>query len=277
MPDPTDPTNLEGPELDRWYRRSPQEIERERQMAAARQAANFFGRPLYGRAPLGLSPNNGAAEDDPSRQSDDTLWITNGSGGYRPVRSGNLNSAATLQAPPLPPAGLPEIPAAPEEADLIDIGNPHNPRLRREWEKANGQPWPKTDDGRNYHVAHKRAIADGGTNTLDNIEPMHPDEHIAQHINNGDSGRWGARASIARTFGGTVEPPRPVSGRIVRGFGLLSMLPWITGFLSGNIRTDTRMHTLYDMAGYPAPDDAEKMVDPVCRAIGINAPGDKCT
>jgi hypothetical protein len=109
-------------------------------------------------------------------------------------------------------------PAAPEDADLLYVGNPHNRRLRRQHVKANG-PWPTTDDGRNYDVAHKRAIADGGTNTLDNIEPMHPDEHAAQHLNNGDSARWGKRASIAQAFGGTVEPPNP--GFVTRGIGLL--------------------------------------------------------
>jgi hypothetical protein len=124
-------------------------------------------------------------------------------------------------------------------------------------------------------VAHKRAIADGGTNTLDNIEPMHPDEHIAQHLNNGDSGRWGVRASIARAFGGAVEPPKPRLA--ARGLGLLGIIPWVTGFLSGNIRTDTPTHMLYDMAGFPAPDDYDKMVDPTCRAMGINKPGGLCT
>jgi hypothetical protein len=205
--------------------------------------------------------------------SDDTLWIATGSGGYRPVRSGNSTPQATLTTPLAPPAGLPANPAAPEDADFIDVGNPHNPRLRREWEKTHGQQWPKTDDGRNFDVAHKRAIADGGTNTLDNIVPMHPDEHAAQHLNNGDSARWGKRSSIARAFGGTVEPPNP--GRTVRGFGLLSILPWITGFASGNIRHDTQEHMWYDMIGYPAPDDYDTAR---CRAIGVNniKPGETC-
>ncbi len=101
-------------------------------------------------------------------------------------------------------------------------------------------------------MAHKRAIADGGTNTLDNIVPMHPDEHAAQHLNNGDSARWGRRPSTARAFGGTVEPPTPGRG-VVRGLGVLSIIPWITGFASGNIRHDTQEHMWYDMIGYPAP------------------------
>lgn len=207
--------------------------------------------------------------------ADDTLWIATGSGAYRPVRSPNSNSGAWLRTPPSLLDGLPQNPAAPEDAYLLYVGNPYNRGLKREHEKATGETWPRTDDGRSYHVAHKRAIADGGPNTLDNIEPMHPDDHIAQHLNNGDSARWGKRASIARAFGGTVEPLAP--GRVVRGLGLAGAIPWITGFLSGNIRTDTPVHMWYDMAGYPAPDDYQHMVDPRCRALGINEPGKVCT
>jgi hypothetical protein len=210
-----------------------------------------------------------------NKRPDDTLWMATGSGGYRPVRSPNSDSGTELQTHASLPDGLPGDPAALEDADFIDVGNPHNPRLRRQWVKANNKPWPKTDDGRNYHVAHKRAIADGGTNTLDNIEPMHPDEHIAQHINNGDSARWGVRAAIARAFGGTVEPPTP--GVVSRSVGLLQMLSIISGLLSRRIRTDAPVHTWYDMAGYRAPDDYEHMVDPTCRAMGINEPGKICT
>ncbi len=141
--------------------------------------------------------------------------------------------------------------------------------------KANGRPWPKTADGRNYHVAHKRAIADGGTNTLDNIEPMDPDEHMALHISNGDNVRWGRRPWTARTFGGTVEPPNP-GGLATRSLGLFSIVPAITGLLSGRIRTDTWLHTMYDLAGLPAPDDEAKAIDPRCRAMGVNTPGSKC-
>lgn len=43
MPHPTDPANLEGDELDQWYRRSPQEIEEERQAAEAETNRSYFG------------------------------------------------------------------------------------------------------------------------------------------------------------------------------------------------------------------------------------------
>jgi hypothetical protein len=113
--------------------------------------------------------------------------------------------------------------------------------------------WPKTDDGRDFHVSHKKAIADGGTNTLDNIEPMHPDEHIAKHVRDDDYGRWGRRSSIARAFGGKVEPPR--YGSTVRGFGPLGALSNLTGILSGRIRTDSLPNFTTDMLGLPSMDE----------------------
>jgi hypothetical protein len=271
MPYPIDPASLEGDELDRWYRRSPQEIERERQIASARQYAAFFG-PTEPE----LASSGAAAQGTPS---DDRLYIATGTGGVRAIRPGASDFESTLAAPGDRPNDLPANPAAPEEADLIEIGNPHNRRLRREWVRANSRPWPKTADGRNYHVAHGRAIADGGTNTLDNIEPMHPDEHIAQHLNNGDSARWARRGWIARAFGGVVEPPTPgfrANGLRANGLGLLGLLPDISGALVGRIRTDTPVHFWYDLAGVPAPGDKDLADEAICRSMGITTPGAKC-
>jgi hypothetical protein len=177
-------------------------------------------------------------------------------------------------------------------------------------------------------VSHKRATADGGQHNLDNIEPIHPDEHRPMHAREGDSSRWAKRSSIARAFGGRVEPykpapPKPPSatssteshstgatpritmptapaspapgpvrrpaaaqsetqppqGRSTpsgpagaavtpkpkaplvrggRGGGILAgagLVPLLSGLMSGRIRTDTPWHTMYDMAGFPAPDD----------------------
>lgn len=102
-----------------------------------------------------------------------------------------------------------------------------------------------------------RAIADGGTNTLDNIKPMDPAEHRASHKE--DNSRWGKRAGIARAFGGKVEPPlhapRRTGGPSVKGFGILGLVPNITGILSGRLRTDTPVHLWNDMLGYPSEDD----------------------
>src|SRR6185437_8772226 len=98
--------------------------------------------------------------------------------------------------------------------------------------------------------------------------------HMAQHLNNGDAGRWGLRPSIARAFGGRVEPPTP--GLRLNGLGLLGAIPDITGVISGRIRTDTPTHFWFDMAGVPAPGDSDQVVDPVCRSMGITKPGAKC-
>jgi hypothetical protein len=136
-----------------------------------------------------------------------------------------------------------------EGLTLIPLGNPANPRLRREWERREGRPWPRDPvTGRNYDVAHQKALADGGTNTLDNIRPMHPDAHRAEHIANGDHARWGARPGIARAFGGTVA----------RGLDIFSLAPIITGVLSGRIRTDTPANFWSDIAGVPSEDDLRR-------------------
>jgi hypothetical protein len=72
-----------------------------------------------------------------------------------------------------------------------------------------------------------------------------------------------------------LSPPTP--GLVTRSLGLLSIVPAITGLFSGRIRHDTPMHMMYDMIGYPAPDDYDRMVDPRCRAMGVNNPGERCT
>jgi len=67
--------------------------------------------------------------------------------------------------------------------------------IRKEWEKTQGEPWPKdSSTGRNQDVVHKNALADGGTNELDNIEPKPHDMHVKEHKDAGDFKRWGARS-----------------------------------------------------------------------------------
>ncbi len=250
MPNRQNPAVLNGDKLARWYRQPSGEIEKSRKSAADQRHAEFFGRQI-------ARPERDQTADN----ADGTLWIATGSGGYRAVHPGGSQPYFAPQIP----ENLPSNPAEPEISQVLEIGNPHNPRLRKEWEIAHGRPWPRTADGLNFHVAHKRAIADGGSNTLDNIEPMHPDEHIAQHKNNGDQARWGRRPWTARAFGGRVVPPKPaIAPRGVRmpsvrmnGLGLLGIIPTITGLLSGRIRTDTPMHFWSDMAGVPDPSEED--------------------
>ena len=47
--------------------------------------------------------------------------------------------------------------------------------------------------GKNQDVSHKLAKADGGLNTLENIEPKPHAEHVQQHMDNNDFSRWAQR------------------------------------------------------------------------------------
>jgi RHS repeat-associated protein len=70
-------------------------------------------------------------------------------------------------------------------------------QIRRAWELENGIPWPKDPKtGWNMDVAHKDALADGGTNDLCNIKPMAHDAHMKEHMLNGDFVRWGKRRKL---------------------------------------------------------------------------------
>jgi hypothetical protein len=171
--------------------------------------------------------------------------------GTNPQRQSNIDNAVLRGA-----AG----------AQMMLIGNPHNPRLIKEWERAKGAQWPRDPvTGRPYDVGHKRALADGGTNTLDNIEPVHPDAHRAQHKANGDYARWARRQWIARAFG----------GRVARGLGLLDLIPNITGMLSGRIRTDSLENFTSDLSGVPSPEDVRRQNEELRKRYFPNTkPGD---
>ncbi|RYG89004.1 MAG: HNH endonuclease [Alphaproteobacteria bacterium] len=254
---PGNPEQLEGEELQRWYKRTSTEIDAERTAAKNLRHRAFFGR-TSGDAESGLRAEPIRVNE--TSGEDDTLWIATGLGGYRRIRPRSYDRAQMPSDEVVRPPHLPSHAAAPEAGKFQEVGNPENPRLRREWEIANRKPWPRTTEGRQYDVAHIRAIADGGTNTLDNIRPMDPVEHAASHKD--DSSRWGKRSSIARAFGGSVEPPahapRPRRGPVVRGLGFLGLLPNITGILSGRIRTDTPVHLWNDLLGYSSEDDVPK-------------------
>lgn len=64
--------------------------------------------------------------------------------------------------------------------------------LRKQWEEAHGESWPKEPGNpkRNQSVSHKKALKDGGDNSLDNIEPMPWKKHLDMHKLKGDFKRW---------------------------------------------------------------------------------------
>jgi len=74
---------------------------------------------------------------------------------------------------------------------------------RNIWEAANpGQKVPfDAIRGRYYDMAHKLALADGGTNAAENLKPQEHGEHMAEHMANGDFARWGSRAREALNTG----------------------------------------------------------------------------
>jgi len=283
--DPIDPATLQGDALTRWYLRSPDDIERERQSAAAQRYDAFFGNG-------DIDPGSSRGPELPSHDADPGFtrdsetstpdvdpaftWVPAGPNRWRSVRVASDNAPASVTPDGLAAndgAVIDRGLAGPEDgAQLIDIGNPANRQLRRQYEQKYG-PWPKTADGRNYDVSHKRAIADGGTNTLENIEPMHPDDHAAMHAASGDGARWGRRAAIARAFGGTVEPSN--GGPVARGLGWITAPSDLTGILAGRIRTDSFSHFTTDMLGLPSleftdPREAAKLNPAFC------PPGGKC-
>ncbi|HEX3364994.1 hypothetical protein [Phenylobacterium sp.] len=64
--DQIDPARLEGDALTRWYLRSPDDIEQERQEAAAQRYQNFFG----GNAGVDPDPGLDAGLETPSQDGD---------------------------------------------------------------------------------------------------------------------------------------------------------------------------------------------------------------
>lgn len=300
-----DPVRLQGEALRRWYLRTPDEIEQERQTRQAQHYQAFFGAESL-EAREGVESLSQATPQIAPPDAD-ALWMASGHGGYRKIQRSKSDFEAALEPDRLAdhPSYLPASSAALEAGEFHEVGNPYNPRLRREWERANNRPWPRTADGRPYDVAHIRAIADGGTNTLDNIRPMERAEHMASHRE--DASRFGKRASIARAFGGTVEPPlhaprrantpasppvkatplphvaTPPTGGPARGprlsarGGALGILSEMLGRLSGRLpsRIDTWDNYRADLLGEPSMEDRRKATEDLQRLINPKwKPGD---
>lgn len=236
-----DPARLENDLLRRWYTRSPEDLDEQRQVDEAERHREFFGGSARSHDDpdpgFGSSPGRDRTDVDPDFR--------------RPqVDAGDAMGGALLD---LRGAG-PD-----DDGNFIEIGNPANPRLRKEYMARYGY-WPQTEEGRNFDVAHVKAIADSGTNTLDNIRPMHPDEHAAEHRANGDYARWARRAAIARAFG----------GRVARALPPLSVISDVMGLLSGRIRTDSFDNFSNDMMGLPSEDDLRTERENQQRAINPN-------
>jgi hypothetical protein len=280
---PIDPASLEGEALASWYQRSPWEVEQERQAAAAQRYISFFGGgsdtdpdPGFDVGRSSQQLDSGPAQqvdsdpaytpsDQPATHDFDPsiTWVASGPNRWRKISTLSSETAPAIVSrenssysdPILDRSGA----GAGDGAHLIDIGNPANRKLRQQYEQTYG-PWPKTADGRNYDVAHTRAIADGGTNTLENVKPMHPDAHVADHMANGDPARWARRAGIARAFGGTVA----------RVLGPFSILSDVTGMLSGRIRTDSSDNFSSDMMGLPSREDRLRALENEQRRLSPN-------
>jgi hypothetical protein len=62
----------------------------------------------------------------------------------------------------------------------------------KEWEEMSGQKWPiDTVTGRPYIADHVVPFADGGLDHGSNLRPLeNRQEHIEQHMKNGDFSRW---------------------------------------------------------------------------------------
>jgi hypothetical protein len=146
------------------------------------------GRPLTPseRAEQGIGAGVGAAGaagsylDDVAEKFRDLVRFCRPSKTVRPLD--DLANAASDAANMVPPSGTTRVPRKPSS------------QIRKEWEEANKKPWPKDPaTGQNQDVSHKTPLADGGTNALDNIEPMPHAPHVQQHMDAGDFRRWGAR------------------------------------------------------------------------------------
>lgn len=258
-----DPAGLSGEDLRRWYERSSSEIEDEARRSEVQKYADYAEQTRQNpQAPsdirsTGLTPLGA--------NSSEALWIADGRGNWRPAARALSDFQSTLEPDRdlMRPGDLPAYSGSQEEGHIIEIGS-RSRQHRRGWELREGRPWPTVPEtGENYHVSHIIPKGDGGPDTLDNIEPEHPETHIERHRANGDFSRFGKRSG------------RPKGGSTVRGLGLLGIVPSITGVLSGSIRMDTFDNFWSDMLGLPSEEDQRKAFEDRQRVINPKwKPGD---
>jgi hypothetical protein len=150
-----DPARLEGEALTRWYRRSPQEIEQEREGLAKQRYEAYFG-----------DPNSGAATEDLTdlrrqqaefgrvrRQLDrDNSWLAAGALAPIAVVAGLeggavLASRAVIQPIPKTPLNFPQLDAWQVKRGTVQVGraltaaakNVLRRAARARFERANGK------------------------------------------------------------------------------------------------------------------------------------------
>ena len=270
-----DPASLHGEALRRWYLRSAADIEQERQAAAAKRHDVFFGGAGAADPDPGISrkPKSPAGDVDPGFSRGPTVpvpdvdpgisWSPVGPNRWRGARIASGHRRQTEYPPEVryDDAVLDRGLASPGDGgEFIEIGS-KAPQHRRGWARREGTPWPTVPETQaNFHVSHIIAKADDGPDTLENIEPEHPVEHMKRHRENGDFSRWGKR-------GGRPSTVAPRGGPRVRGIGLLGAIPSITGILSGNIRIDSFDNFASDMLGFPSQEDQRKTFEGYQRAL----------
>ena len=268
MPDGfADPGNLEGDDLVRWYRRSPWEVEQQRQAALRRRYNEFFGvdsdasdqgvKAESGQDVKGATYASGGV---PSQSPSPTTFSApvNGTGGADASSSAAASTSVMSQWPkPIFDARL----STPGDVDWLEIGG-KTPGQRRLWEQHTGQSWPTVPEtGANYHLHHIIPKADGGGEGLDNYGPMEPSAHRQHHIDNGDFSRWAKRRGLSK-------PGMPE----VNGLGLLQIIPDITGILSGRIRMDSMDNFFSDMIGVPSQEDIRQYQEQRRKELAPDAP-----
>ncbi|HXA40281.1 MAG TPA: hypothetical protein VNW53_14880 [Phenylobacterium sp.] len=101
MPYSLDPSDLEGDELDRWYRRSPQEIALQQQATQAQRYRDFFG------IPDDTDDSDGAERDAAADQDISDQW-----GGAQPpsLQSPSSNGLGAVDGSSINPVGAEDFP-----------------------------------------------------------------------------------------------------------------------------------------------------------------------